>query len=232
MKYITKILLFISAFFLINLVFYYSSEDYRFLLKKLKNTDEVVYIEDKNITDDYIEKETILDENITETNNTETDEKIVFNDTNSWIDSHIENKEITEKETEIILWKQYKEIYDLFSKDYDLWEIRVKQNIFDITDEFPDDYLEYYSTDLTLYLFLKKNYSQIKDIFDVIAYNSPYKINEVNNFWDNSFYINLDENISDSYIRMIISYESVVFWLKIKKDEYNNVTKKLNTLKK
>jgi hypothetical protein len=53
----------------------------------------------------------------------------------------------------------------------------------------------------------------------------------VNNFWDNSFYINLDKDIQDRFVRVVISNNGIVFWLKIKKTEYSLVKEKLNSLK-
>jgi hypothetical protein len=53
----------------------------------------------------------------------------------------------------------------------------------------------------------------------------------LNNFWDNSFYINLNKDIEDRFIRLVISNKWVVFWLKIKKTEYNFVKEKLDLLK-
>jgi len=51
-----------------------------------------------------------------------------------------------------------------------------------LTDEYPDNYFEYYSKDLTLYLFPTKNYNDIKGIFNVLSYDLPFSINEINNF--------------------------------------------------
>jgi len=60
----TKFLIFFIILFSINVVFYYISEDYRFFLKKIKNKDEVVYLEEKGMSDDILP---IVEENITKT---------------------------------------------------------------------------------------------------------------------------------------------------------------------
>jgi hypothetical protein len=65
----------------------------------------------------------------------------------------------------------------------------------------------------------------------VLEKELPLKVNEINNFWDNSFYINLNEDINDKFIRLVISNKWIAFWLKIKKNEYNQVKEKLNTLR-
>jgi hypothetical protein len=64
-----------------------------------------------------------------------------------------------------------------------------------------------------------------------LEYELPFTINEINNFWDKSFYINLNSDINDNIVRIVITNNWIVFWLKIKKNEYNLVKEKLNTLK-
>ena len=95
--------------------------------------------------------------------------------------------------------------------------------MFELTWEYPDYYYEYYSKDLTLYLFPTRTYREVFDIFDYLSGNLPFTLNEINNFWDNSFYINLREDVEDNFVRLVISDDAVTFWLKIKKDEYNRV---------
>jgi hypothetical protein len=60
MRKIIAFIIFLISIFIINLIFYFLSEDYRFFLKKIKDTDNIVYLEDKTY-DDSLEKE-ILDE--------------------------------------------------------------------------------------------------------------------------------------------------------------------------
>ena len=131
---------------------------------------------------------------------------------------------------EVTLWKGYRDIINLFSI-YKLAKLEMNSNLFDLTDEYPDNYFEYYSKDLTLYLFPTKDYNDLVDIFQILDDELPFSINEVNNFWDSSFYINLDEDIQDRFVRIVISNKWIVFWLKIKKTEYSLVKEKLNSLK-
>jgi len=128
------------------------------------------------------------------------------------------------------LWKNYLKVLDIFS-DYSFQELELNTNLFDITDEYPDNYIEYYSRDLTLYFFPTKNYTEIYDIFSVLEFELPFKLNQTNSFWDDSFFINLNQDISDNFVRTIVSYNWVVFWLKIKKNEYNIIRDKLNILR-
>jgi len=52
-KTITAII-FLIIIFVVNLIFYYLSDDYKFFLRKIKNTNDVVYLEEKVINDDEI----------------------------------------------------------------------------------------------------------------------------------------------------------------------------------
>jgi hypothetical protein len=65
---------------------------------------------------------------------------------------------------------------------YDLKELEINTTLFDITTEYPDSYIEYYSKGLTLYFFPTRTYNEIYDIFKVLEYELPFKINPVNNF--------------------------------------------------
>ena len=112
---------------------------------------------------------------------------------------------------------------NLFTSEYVLKKIEVNSSLFELTWEYPDYYYEYYSKDLTLYLFPTRTYREVFDIFDYLSGNIPFTLNEINNFWDNSFYINLREDVEDNFVRLVISDDAVTFWLKIKKDEYNRV---------
>jgi hypothetical protein len=72
-------------------------------------------------------------------------------------------------------------VLNLFSI-YKLNKLEINSNLFDLTDEYPDNYFEYYSKDLTLYIFPTKKYTELKDIFTVLSSELPITINEVNNF--------------------------------------------------
>ena len=218
MRKIIIFIIFLIIIFVTNLSFYFLSEDYRFFLKKIKDTDQIVYLEDK-VINDIIESEILEDAEIVALSNK--NEKIFELKDDSWVAT---------LKKEIILWKNYKNIINLFTS-YKLIKLEMNSNLFDLTDEYPDNYFEYYSKDLTLYLFPTKTYTDLKDIFSVLEYELPFSINEVNNFWDNSFYINLNQDIEDRFVRLIVTNKWVVFWLKIKKTEYDLVREKLNSLK-
>jgi len=199
MKILKKFVFFLLFIFFLNITFYYISNDYRNFIENLKYSEKKLENEFENNLD--LQK--------------------IENNLEEKIEEKIEKEEKIERKT--ILWKNYKIILDKFKKDYLLKKIEVNSLLFELTDEYPDYYFEYYSKDLVLYFFPTKRYWEIYDIFDYLKNNSPYKINETNNFWDKSFYINLNEEIKDDYIRIVVSKNGINFWLKIKKDEYNKV---------
>lgn len=217
MRKLIILIIFFIIIFVINIIFYSLSEDYRFFLKKIKDRDEIVYLDEKNY-DDNLEKEILKEAKLIKTS--DKNEKIFEIKKDSWV--------IILK-SDITLWKNYMDIINLFSI-YKLAKLELNSNLFDLTDEYPDNYFEYYSRDLTLYIFPTKRYEDLYDIFSVLSDELPFSINEVNNFLDNSFYINLNSDIEDRFIRTIIWYKWIVFWLKIKKTEYNLVKEKLNSL--
>lgn len=215
MKNIILFILFLVGIFILNIAFYYSSESYRDFLKRVKTESS----KEVNIEEEFIKNEELW----------------------SYFSWKIEEKEIKEVEKEKIEEKQeikeevklgawYQNILKLFS-EYDLSMLPVSKNLFDLTNEYPEPYYEYYSSKLTLYFFTSKTYNQVYDIFSVLQGELPFKVNQANNFWEKSFYINLEEDINDG-IRVVISNNWIVFWLKIDKDEYyNSIKQKLQNLR-
>jgi len=229
MRRIILFLAFLVFLFLVNIIFYFLSEDYQFFLKKIKNNNEIVYIDwslvNDSVKDDFIATNsdiTIIEykqKNKEIETSKDTDNEIKISDT-----------EMISSKQETVLGRNYQVILDLFSQ-YNLSQIELATNLFDITDEYPDSYYEFYSQNVTLYFFDTKTYNDVYDVFDVLAYDLPFAINIVNNFWNESFYINLNEDIKDNYIRSVINYKWIVFGLKIKKSEYNTIKDNLWKLK-
>ena len=222
MRKLIIILIVFVIFFIINLILFNFSDDYKFFVKKVKDPEKVVYVEkdDKSLIDEITKDQkeiktwTKVTINTLSVNNL--DKKDIKNISNSW---------------QILLWEQYQKILDYFS-DYNLWklEILTDERLFDVTDEYPDEYYEYYSKNLTLYLFTTKSYNEILDIFEVISTtdSSIFSINESNNFWDKSFFINLKWwTEKNPQIRMIVWTNGLVFWLKFDKDQYSKVKQAL-----
>ncbi len=229
-RILVKIVTILFFLFVVHISLYYILPTYKDIFTVLKYDDKSTenILNTWSITNSWnvikwISSYTwsILDMEIEEKENTEskiiiTDEKIVF----TWT---LDSNNLSEVE---------KNILDLF-KDYKLDELFSHSSLFDLTTEYPDPYLEYYNweSDITLYIFKSKLYNDVLNVFDVISYNLPFKIKKVNNFWDESFFINMDNSLEDGYVRLVFSYKNKVFWLKIKKDSYNDIKETLNKLK-
>ena len=205
------ILFSLLVLFGLNLIMYWFNEDYRFFVKKLKYSGEWTQI---------------------------TDERIVTNSYDSLpveisvVDLEPEEVEIdipTKQELE--LWDAEKRILSKFFS-YELERVLIKQSLFDLTSEYPDDYFEYLGLDgdMILYLFPTREYENIREVFDVISYDMPFTLNELNNFWEASFFINVDEEFNDDFVRLVIKSTNGVFWLKIKKDLYNDTKEILKNI--
>ncbi len=228
MKNIILLILFLIIIFILNIIFYYNSSDYRMFLKWLKNEQTVINTNSWKLDDLSNIKEKL--EKWRNEEKPKNDEKENINIKEEKLENLDLEEKNKEKKVEIKLWKNYTDIIDLFPK-YKLELLEFNTNLFDITNEYPDKYFEYYSRDLTLYLFPTKKYSEIVDIFKILELELPFSINQTNNFWEESFYINLNSDIDDSIVRIVVKNKWVVFWLKIKKNEYNNVKKILNNMK-
>lgn len=216
MKNIILIILFLVGIFILNITFYYTSSDYQNFIKRVKKETSV-------------NTQTWTIENFSWNNN---NRENYF----SWTIESKEEKNISQNEVqaeneEVKLWKSYQEILDLF-KDYDLKKVDVSVNLFDLTNEYPDAYYEFYSPKLTVYFFTSKNYSDLYDIFKVLELELPFKLNASNSFWERSFFINFNSDVNDSFVRLVIVNNWIVFWLKVDKNEYENIKQKLQNFKK
>lgn len=220
MKNIILFILFIVGIFILNISFYYSSENYRDFLKRVKNESKK-------------QENTLSEEDLIKSNSSYFSWKIEEkkeredSDKNEKIKTN-ENKN-TDLKQEVKLWKWYQSILEMFW-EYNLSLLEVNANLFDLTNEYPDSYYEFYSPKITLYFFTSKTYEQVYDIFNVLQTELPFKINKTNNFWNNSFYINFNNDINDSFIRMVIENNWIVFWLKVEKKEYDNIKQRLQNL--
>ncbi len=221
MRRIIHVLLFVVFIFLLNILFYFVSDDYKKFIKQVKTWEKNTqttsgFPNDVNIVDN-------VDEVIKEIQEDTQDSTDI-----STIKPNAEET-FTSNNSEKVLGKNYQVILSGFS-EYSFEKIELTTNLFDITNEYPDEYYEFYSKDLTLYFFDTKTYNEVKDIFNVLSYDVSFDINEVNNFGNSSFYINLNEDIQDNYIRIVMNYKWVVVGLKIKSEEYTQVKNILESL--
>ncbi len=177
-----KILYILSLFlvlFVWNIGLYQYNEDYRFLLKKFKYKEDAQVIEDAQINDDYTLWEIDVGNTAatwaTSQNPTQLDD-VAKEDYKSFTGADLVKKN-PQNEEQLELSTEGKKILEL------IWEGKVEKvenhaSLFDMTTEYPDNYLEY------------------------------------------------------EYVRLVVLYKKEVFWLKIKKDYYNDVKKSLKLLKK
>lgn len=233
MKNTILIILFFSSLFIVNVIFYYSSEDYQNFLRKMKGAEpQISETVNENIWNEQ-RKPNFIGENVenTQKNTKTTDVSAIIPEPDEYKgrdDKKTEEKYISKK-AEISLGPKYEKILSLFAS-YDLSPIELNANLFDLTNEYPDPYLEYYSKELTLYFFSGKTYRSVSDVFWVLALELPFVLNETNDFGENSFYINLDKDVDDDLVRLVINYEGVVFWIKFIKKDFSLVKNKLDTL--
>ncbi len=193
----------------LNLILYWFNEDYRFFVKKLKYSGEVIDVNKDDAVTDEIEPTYVP---------IELEPQV------------LEVEEIVE-EKQLELWENEKKILSKFFS-YDLERVLVHNSLFNLTSEYPDDYFEYVwiDGDMVLYLFPTREYEQILEVFEVISYDLPFELNILNNFWEASFFINVDDEFDDDFVRLVIKSVNGVFWLKIKKDLYNDTKEILKNI--
>ena len=114
-------------------MFYFVSSDYRFFVTHLKHSDN----------------EAMVDSLIEEYSAPPSDSHIVkMKDSELWLsEQEEESNEVKQKEEkkvpikrQIVLWKKYKEVLNLFTSEYVLKKIEVNSSLFELTLEYPDYY--------------------------------------------------------------------------------------------
>ena len=113
MRKLIIILIVFVIFFIINLILFSFSDDYKFFIKKVKDPEKVVYVEkdDKALIDEIIQDKKEL----------KTWTKVISSTWNTNY-SAIKDKKNISNSWQILLWEQYQKILDYFS-DYNLWFI-------------------------------------------------------------------------------------------------------------
>jgi hypothetical protein len=217
-------LFFILFIFVANITLFYWSSDYRGFLQSIKlgNGEE----NDLNVSDEYTyspKPEDVIYMN--------EDTGSIIPSTGTWKEGEKTQSWSLKKAVEIVMTSEDDNILKKFLS-FQLKRIFIHPSLFDLTTEYPDEYFEYSNGSVSLYFFVTKTYDGVFDIFDVLSNELPFSINQTNSFWERSFYVNLDKDFVDDNIRIIIEYKKRVFWLKIKKDTYNQVKEILAYLKK
>lgn len=208
MRKLVFIIFVATCIFTLNLGFYIFSEDYRFFIKKIKYSDEVVY--DDNLEVNDTDTITLREDTGNLENLTSTQKSITPEDDFQFLEEVQQEKQLKLPQEVLTMRDTEKDVLALF-EDYDLKSLIKHSSLFDITTEYPDEYFEYYSNDLALYFFSSKSYTQVFDIFEVLSYDLPYDINETNTFGQASFFINLKEVYTDEFVRLVVQYENKAF---------------------
>lgn len=223
----------------VNIFLYNTHQEYRFFIKKIKYPESIIYEEKIHINDSLssLDDDTLTLENTLSGNiqNSETQDEILTLD-DDFSQSTLQFLEsLSKQKDDIRVDDEPQEKHPAFLKileilsSYQLEE-KTEDFLFDITPEYPDAYLHLQSQDVSVYHFYTKTYRDVYDIFDVLQYDLPISLNIVNNFWDRSFFINMDDWWEDERVRIVFEYENEVFWLKIKKDLYNSIRESFQAL--
>ena len=248
-------LVFVLVFFL-NLLLYIYVDAYRKFIKVLKYGNDPVSYE-KSVDDSYnvnsieewktrsaAERWLLLDlwiedddrqEAITITSQREsaTNSTSTLAPTQTTTESQIVEREIPQstpiQSWELVLSVVWQEIVAAFQEAwFEILEKEDKDDLLDIAREYPDDYIQYGNNNFDLYILPTRLYDEVDDIFTVLEFEMPYTLNKTDNFWERSFFINLDR--PDEKVRFIFQYKGEVYWVKVRTPNYNAVKSIINTL--
>jgi len=215
----------------INVGAFIISDDYRFFLKKLKYNEDIVY---DDIQVDDSERYQISPEgsSLSEDGDvilwvTKIEQESDFFDILSG-DTDITIADTQENLPELFRDEQW--VKQAFEEKFILTEELLPEKLYGISDEYPDMYREYSNVHMSLYMFSTKSYNDVKNILRVISGEENFSLNEVDNFWSSSLYLNMGEWNEDWMVRILFEYENMAFWLKIKKDSYNTAKQILESL--
>lgn len=248
-------LVFVLVFFL-NLLLYIYVDWYREIIKSIKYWDEVVQPEIR-LDDSYnvnsiesskktqLEKDLLLDLGL-EQGNTEENKSIVTEpereiSSSKWVNvledldtfTSIDNIDNTDAQQSVwrlaTITSTTLAILNAFSaEEYDVSEEKDRDDLLDIAWEYPDEYFQYSNDNSDLYILSTREYDEVLDIFTVLEYDMPFSLNVLDNFWEKSFFINLDR--PDNKVRFIFEHEKQVYGIKVKKGDYAIVKNIINNL--
>lgn len=226
---------------------YFLNEDFRVSIKNIKWGEDTVV----KVTDDFTPvapDDTVKPEegnnvwlevnpngNISAPQENNTDNNTENPDLNiDWIDLSIpDNADNTQNnnpedntdntvKTEI-LSEVEKKVLDKFSS-YNAIHNEIFIPLFGALRDFPTKYETYgdNNSKITIYFFGKQDYTSIKAYFESKKDILNMDVNEVNNFGDNSFYLNSPEN-NTGRTRIILKKWDYIYWIDMDKNEYNNI---------
>ncbi len=242
MKKVVYTILLISLVFLWNIGLYFYSDAYSIFLKQMKYWEDVPQDYTSLITDDYLLKnfswwdascscENTWTKNISsEKTLDDVGEKtsvasgnIVNTPKQTTQETEFEKQQKALKKQEVV--NKISQILPKFSK-YNLVEKPYDEyyKMFDISDEYPNEYLTYSNTDLEMYFFPESTFDSFYNIFTLLSNDvmvRDFELNKVDSFWKKAFFINLVPQ--DDMVRLVIDNGNILFWLKMKKSYYNDI---------
>lgn len=214
MKKVVYSILILILTFLLNIWLYYYSENYSFFLKKLKYWDTMINNESQNITDDYVANNSNC--------NCDNVQPIC---SNSWGLVKENTNIVSNSWTSTSSWQ-----IDEFFTHFDKNTLKIKQydeyyKIFNITDEYPTEYITYDNENFEVYLFLNWKFDDLYNMFELLSTDktiiNKFSLNKVNSFGKKSFFINTIND--DGRVKLVVDNWKILFWLYIKKSYYNNI---------
>lgn len=243
MKKIIYWFLFLFAIFLLNVAWYFFSENYRFLIKKIKHGDNYV-VQDKNSIDDL----NFTDDEIVKTNtwncncstvwfSWDTSSGIFNSNTSTWlVDVNIpvtktQTQELTSSWIQNWTWITsdetiaYSWIVNWVFEKFPWYDFKYKSYsdnymMFWFTDEYAKKYLTYNAWKFEIYFYVEDNFDKVYDFFDVLSKELNFEVKKQDNFWNRSFYVNTTDA---KFVKVVIKSWNKLFWLNIKKQYYNEV---------
>lgn len=219
-------LFFIFFVFITNVFLYYQNEEYRDFVKKIKGEEIIV---DDVYTWVYTARPEDVEYKEEEEEITEWEMELGIIKEESWTWEIVEEKEEIVEEEKASMTSQDNAILKEFSF-LQLKRVFNRRALFDLTEEYPDEYFEYTNDETSIYFFVSRNYDDLVDIFNALSLELPFKLNKTDSFWTRSFFINLDSDFNDDNVRLVVEYKKRVFWLKIKKSAYNQIKEVLLSL--
>lgn len=236
MKKFNYFIFFIYFLFLLNLILFLFNDEYKDYLKSLKHQKD----DFKTINDDYLlvfnekdcncpvcevckkcdESEKSLENKFL---NQKNNDYSVKNETSIKNEENLKLNEINEERNSSKYSDYVYSILSSFRNKYSLLEIKDydKNLLFDLTDEYPYEYLIYTWNGIELYFFSNNDYNEIYEMFNYLKNDLKISLNENNAFWERSFFIN--KNLDDWYFRLCIYKNDILFWLKARKKYYNDI---------
>lgn len=240
MKKVVYTILVICVVFLCNIGLYFYSDTYSFFLKQMKYWEDIPQDYTSLITDDYLLKNFSWSQNLSCDCETPIEQECpiqpslvelntpTLSGQNNPTDLEVQKRELEKKQQEEKRQQHLSRInsvlprfsqYKLSEKAYDEY-----YKIFDISDEYPNQYYTYTWENLEMYFFPESSFEDFYNIFTLLSNDimvRKFELNKVENFWKKTFFINL--NPKDDMVRLVMQGENILFWLKVKKSYYNDI---------